>query len=162
VKSIELKCACGRVLKVSGGHAGKLGRCKGCGAEIRIPGPGREPGGQAAMDEWATVPLSVDDSSAARPSTERGARGRDPRHEMLVRLLRRELAECGFEPDELDAFFPSLTADSAQGSRAVEADLEFVQTLRFRIERRTEERVRRELTERVTAALAFRTPDQQP
>jgi hypothetical protein len=135
------------VLKVAANHSGKLGRCKSCGAVLQIPGAAEV----SAGDEWATVPVQVEDSSLV--STGSSALVHDARREMLVRLLKHELAECGFEADEVAALFPGLGAD-ARGGRSLETDLDLVQKLRFRVERRAEERVRRELTEKIMAVLA--------
>jgi len=46
--SIRFKCECGKVVSAPDTAAGRMGKCPGCGKEIRIPvaGTGQEPGGQ--------------------------------------------------------------------------------------------------------------------
>ncbi len=162
---IEVKCNCGRVLKVSDRHAGKSGHCKDCGATIAIPSAASDnplataPIPSMGGDSWATVPLSVaDDADAAKsmPVT------RDTRHEMLVRLLKAELDACGFGLEESSALFPVLSATRREQPRTIEADLEIVQKIRLRVEKRTEEHVRRTLTEKLLSVLNATSPAEPP
>lgn len=53
-KGIEIRCACGKVLTVPASWAGKRGRCKACGAPLRIPGG--EPPAPAARPPAAVPP----------------------------------------------------------------------------------------------------------
>lgn len=147
---IEVSCTCGRVLKVSDKHAGKVGRCKDCGATIEIPAAavGNPPATASipalADDEWAPLAYSVE---GAPPAV------RDTRQEMLARLLKAELDACGFGREESTDLFPVLSATPREQPRTIEADLEIVQKLRLRVEMRTEERVRRELAAKILAVL---------
>ena len=153
---IEVKCNCGRMLKVSDKHAGKSGHCKDCGATIAIPSAASDnplataPIPSVGGDSWATLPVSVaDDADAAKSMPV----ARDTRHEMLVRLLKAELDACGFGLEESSALFPVLSATRREQPRTIEADLEIVQKIRLRVEKRTEERVRRTLTEKLLSVL---------
>jgi hypothetical protein len=156
VAKIEVRCTCGRVLKISDKYAGKSGRCKDCGATIEIPpGAAGNPLATApihahAVDEWGTVLLSV--ASDAAPAEPPPA-GRDTRHEMLVRLLKAELEACGFDAEESTDLFPILSATVREKPRTIEADLEIVQKIRLRVEKRTEERIRRDLAAKILAVL---------
>jgi hypothetical protein len=40
--AIEVRCECGKVLRVAEEHAGKTGRCPACGRPVHVPTPGPE------------------------------------------------------------------------------------------------------------------------
>src|SRR5262249_18318670 len=82
-----------------------------------------------------------------------GAGGRDDRRELLERL-KQELDACGFNAAEAADLFPDLAPGGRSKPRTIEDDLAAVERIRLRVEGRTEERVRRELTQKVLAALS--------
>jgi hypothetical protein len=69
---IPVQCVCGRSFKAKDEHAGKRGRCPGCGQVLEIPTP--EPG----EDEILGVLLADDPPGQAKPSAVRAEPPREP------------------------------------------------------------------------------------